>query len=286
MMTRFKKSPSGQNLPVHNLFKRSVPGSLRARQALRQVMVVCALFIALPSFAAVPSEEVTNRILSNLATARPDLEYSAVMGTPIDGLYEVRVNGGPTLYVTEDGNFFIAGDLFTIDKGRFVNLQEKERSKERVELMAKVDKADQIIFSPKGEVKAYVNVFTDVDCGYCQKLHKEIKAINDYGIEVRYLAYPRSGPGSPSANKLATAWCSDDRNAMLTKLKSGADVKLNVCPDNPVDEQYHLGGLVGVNGTPNMVTANGELIGGYLPAEDLAKRLGVIPRSDIPMQRQ
>jgi len=139
--------------------------------ALIAFVVACMLLVSLPSSADEPSRETTETILKSLQAARPDLDYSAVMSTPIKGLYEVRVSGGPTLYVTEDSQFFIAGDLFAIENNQFVNIQEKARATERMAIMAKVNKADQIVFSPKGEVKAYVNVFTDVDCGDCQKLH-------------------------------------------------------------------------------------------------------------------
>lgn len=245
---------------------------------LAQMAALVAGLLLMPLASAdEPSQAVSQRILDSLSQARPELEYSEVMASPIAGLYEVRVSGGPSLYVTENGKHFIAGDLFGIEPGGFVNIQEQKRAGERIALMATVDPADQIVFSPQGETKAYVNVFTDVDCGYCQKLHREIQAINDYGIEVRYLAYPRAGPGSVSANRLATAWCADDRNNTLTRLKSGESVPLNVCQGNPVTDQYTLGSRIGVNGTPNMVTEDGFMIGGYLPAKQLAQRLGVIP---------
>ncbi len=242
----------------------------------RSVLVIVSLFVASFSvWADQPSEELSKRILDNLKQARPDLQFSGATASPIDGLYEVRVQGGPTLYVTESANFFVAGDLFSIEGGQFVNIQEKARSKERAAIMAKVDKKDEIIFSPKGKTKAVVHVFTDVDCTYCQKLHREIQAINDKGIEVRYLAYPRSGPNSSSAQKLATAWCAEDRQGTLTKLKTKQAVPMAVCDDNPVTAQYNLGGSIGVNGTPNMVTETGEMIGGYLPADQLAEMLGI-----------
>jgi thiol:disulfide interchange protein DsbC len=244
-------------------------------KTFKRGVLVSLVLAAFPALAMGPAPEVAERILKNLKQARGDLEFSEVKLSPISGLYEVRVVGGPTLYVTEDSNFFVAGDLFRIKSGQFVNIQEQARAKERAQLMAGIDQKDQIVFSPKGEPKAYVNVFTDVDCGYCQKLHQEMDKINDLGIEVRYLAYPRAGANSASADKLATAWCADDPQATMTKLKNREPVPVKVCENNPVAEHYRLGGLVGVSGTPNMVTPDGEIIGGYLPAEQLAARLGI-----------
>lgn len=234
----------------------------------------CAV-LAGHAVAAGAKPEVARTILDRLNEARPDLEYSDVRLSPIAGLYAVQIVGGPTLYVTESGNHFVAGELFAIEGGQFVSVEEQARAGERLKLIAGLDKKDQIVFSPKGETKAVIHVFTDVDCGYCQKLHQEMEQINALGIEVRYLAYPRAGVSSESANKLATAWCAQDRNATMTRLKRREAVPIKTCADHPVAEHYRLGQLVGVSGTPNMVTEDGYMIGGYLPAEQLAQRLGI-----------
>lgn len=227
------------------------------------------------ALAAGAKPEVARTILDRLNEARPDLEYSEVRLSPIAGLYAVQILGGPVLYVTEDGKHFVAGELFAVEKGQFVSVEEQARAGERLKLMAGVDKKDQIVFSPKGETKAVIHVFTDVDCGYCRKLHQEIDQINALGIEVRYLAYPRAGVASASADKLATAWCAKDPQATMTRLKRQDAVPIKTCDDHPVAEHYRLGQLVGVNGTPNIVTEDGYMIGGYLPAAKLAERLGI-----------
>lgn len=216
-----------------------------------------------------------NRILEKLRLSRPDFEYEEPVQSEIPGLFTVQVVGGPTLYVSADGKHLVAGDMYSIQPGEFVNLQEKAREKDRATLMAAVDKKQQIVFSPKGKTKAFIHIFTDVDCSYCQKLHREIAAINELGIEVRYLAYPRAGVNSESSRKLATAWCSSDPQGTLTKLKSRQRVPTSVCDDNPIADHHRLGELVGVSGTPNMVTVDGQMIGGYVPADKLAELLGV-----------
>ena len=142
-------------------------------------------------------------------------------------------------------------------------------------LMAKVDEKDMIIFSPKGETRAHINVFTDITCGYCRKLHQEVPELNRRGVEVRYLAYPRTGLGTPGYSQLVTAWCSKDRRSALTQLKNGVQVPPQSCPDNPVSAQFDLGQAVGVRGTPALVTAEGELIPGYQSADQLMVTLGL-----------
>jgi thiol:disulfide interchange protein DsbC len=141
--------------------------------------------------------------------------------------------------------------------------------------MASIKKDDFITFSPKGETKASVVVFTDVDCGYCRKLHKEIPRLNEMGVEVKYLAYPRAGIGSNSYNKIASAWCAEDRQDAMNKLKAGEEIPMNVCESNPVAEQFNIGIQAGLNGTPAIVLDSGELIPGYMPADKLAQTIGI-----------
>ena len=94
------------------------------------------------------------------------------------------------------------------------------------------------------------------------------------GIEVRYLAYPRAGIGSRSYQKIVSAWCSDDPNGAITRLKAGEEIPDSTCT-NPVAGQFELGGQVGVSGTPAIVLEDGRLLPGYMPAEDLAKTIGI-----------
>jgi thiol:disulfide interchange protein DsbC len=141
--------------------------------------------------------------------------------------------------------------------------------------LAKVSVDDMVVFAPEGPARGYITVFTDVTCFYCQKLHREVDQLNAKGIEVRYLAFPRSGMESEGADKLATAWCADDQQTALTELKAGVELPVNTCEGNPIAAQYELGKEMGVSGTPAIVTSSGELIPGYRPAAALVALLGL-----------
>ncbi|MEO1575695.1 MAG: DsbC family protein, partial [Pseudomonadota bacterium] len=129
-----------------------------------------------------------------------------------------------------------------------------------------------IVFTPDN-VKHSLTVFTDIDCGYCRKLHSEIEDLEQLGVEVRYLFFPRAGPGSASWDKAESVWCADDRNAALTDAKAGRPVAPKECGDASIQAQYDMGRAVGLTGTPAIVTSSGELIAGYLPAQRLVTRL-------------
>ncbi len=216
-------------------------------------------------------EEIAKRF----AASRPDLVVVDVQATPAEGVYQVSFDGKGEVYMLDSGEFFFVGDLYQLEEGRIVNVSEESKNGPRKELLAKVSNDDMIIFSPEGEVKASVVVFTDVDCGYCRKLHNEVPRMNELGIEVKYMAYPRAGVGSGSYNKIASAWCAEDPRDALTKLKSGETIPTNVCDGNPVAKQFDIGRKAGLSGTPAIVLEDGQLLPGYLPAERLAQTLGI-----------
>jgi thiol:disulfide interchange protein DsbC len=234
--------------------------------------LMCALWATGAS-----AQEIEDRMGAALsAFAGQPIGIESVRPSPAPGIVEVQVINGPLLYATEDGGyFFLNGDLHQVSVSGAVNLTEERRSLARKEQLAAVSLEDMVVFSPKGETRDYVSVFTDVTCFYCQKLHREVDQLNAKGVEVRYLAFPRGGINSDGAKKLATAWCADDQQTTLTELKAGMDLPVNDCADSPIAAQYQLGQEMGVSGTPAIITSSGMMIPGYRPAADLIVALGL-----------
>jgi thiol:disulfide interchange protein DsbC len=189
---------------------------------------------------------------------------------PIGGLYEFS-QGAEISYLTADGKYFIDGSVYDMDT--HANLTEERRNQARVRLLAALPESQLIVFSPK--IPQYtITVFTDVDCGYCRKLHSEINELNKLGVRVRYAAFPRSGPGTDSWRKAEAVWCAEDRPAALTRAKLGAPLDTGkLCANDPVGREFELGQSLGVRGTPAIVAENGEYISGYLPPADLVRYL-------------
>lgn len=251
------------------------------RLLLAAIAALVALTFALGARAAEEGDdgavaaEVIERLSDRFADPAVGLEVESVERSEVPGLYQVQLRDGPIVYSTEDGSYFILGDLFYVGPAGFVNLAEEKRSEGRRDALAKVPGSKKIVFPAQGETRAYITVFTDVSCFYCQKLHREVPELNRRGVEVRYLAYPRQGIGSAGFRQLASAWCADDRQDTLTRLKNREELPENVCPGNPVAEQFELGKQLGVRGTPAIVTPSGEMIPGYRSADDLVSLLGV-----------
>jgi thiol:disulfide interchange protein DsbC len=241
---------------------------------LRWVLLVpafAAMFMVLagPTVASVVVDKAADTaIRDSFKATRPDIVITQIEASGVANLYLVTMQNGPTVYASADGRYFVAGDMFEISAAGIESVAEKKLKPVRKELLAQIKREDMIIFSPEGEAKGAIYVFTDVDCGYCRKLHQEVPQLNAMGIEVRYLGYPRAGLGTPTYDKMVSAWCADDPKAAIASLKAGAAIDPKKC-SNPIAEEYQLGSQMGVTGTPAIVLEDGSLIPGYKTAAQL-----------------
>lgn len=190
-----------------------------------------------------------------------------IIESSIPNVYQLR-KGTRVIYLSADGKYFLKGDM--IDADTRENLTEVAKRSVRKEMLFSQDNKP-IEFKAKDE-KHVLTVFTDIDCPYCVKLHREVPALNEKGITIKYLMFPRAGIGSASYKKTVSVWCADDNRQALTDAKNRKTVDTRTC-ENPVSAQYFLGQKVGVTGTPALVTSSGRLIPGYMPAEKLLAML-------------
>lgn len=228
------------------------------------VISLAAMTIIGPSI--VHADEVAIR--QSFSKSMPTLKIDSLKPAEAKGLYEVAV-GSNILYVSDDGKYLLQGHL--IDIAARKDLTELKLADTRKNTIEKLGEDKMIIFKPK-ESKYKVSVFTDIDCGYCRKLHSELDQYMAEGITIQYLFYPRAGKGSDSYNKAVSVWCSDDRNAALTAAKNGTTPEAKTC-DNPVDQHMQLGVDFEARGTPMIVTEKGNIFPGYVPAKQLVKAL-------------
>jgi thiol:disulfide interchange protein DsbC len=237
----------------------------------RKPLIIAALLassLMASTFAAAAEENADGIIEEKIRTLAPNAKTIAISETPIDGILQVQINSD-IVYVTTDGQYLLQGQIMEIDSR--TNITDQAKSGIRVGLLAELKEDEQITYSPENP-KYDLLVFTDIDCGYCRKLHNQMTEYNEEGIAIHYLAFPRAGVGSNSYDKFVSVWCSDDQQSAMTLAKNGSDPEPQKCP-NPIADQYELGRELGVTGTPALVTADGTLIPGYMPPAQLRERL-------------
>ena len=211
----------------------------------------------------------TLAIQNQLKKILPNAPEAVITTTPIEGVYQVQV-GMTVVYMSADGKYLLNGSL--IDLETRDNLTDLAKSMARRVAIQNVPEASMIVYPAKGKERHFITVFSDIDCPYCAKLHKEIPALNEAGITVRYLGYPRAGMGSPSYHKAVSVWCAKDTAKAMDAAMLGKPVENKACV-NPVRDHMMEAKRFEVNGTPNIILDNGELLPGYVPSKELIKIL-------------
>ena len=192
--------------------------------------------------------------------------------SPIPGIYAVYYGDLQPIYVTQDGSFFIYGDIYKININSISNITEKSIAERRKLILQNIPSEELISFKSSNEQFSVI-VFTDVDCGYCRKLHNQIDEYNSLGISINYAAFPRSGLGTSAFTKMVGAWCSTNPKQSITYLKDGKQLDLNFCDSQPVSKHYAIGKKIGITGTPAIISSEGELFPGYYSPQDLLDKL-------------
>jgi thiol:disulfide interchange protein DsbC len=232
---------------------------------IRYCLPLALAAVSLAQAADKPEDAAARAVLKEVV---PQARVDTVEAAPIPGFRQAIV-GSQMVYISNDGQYMLQGTLYDTTARK-----DLTGARLAVDHKAKVDAvpaSKRIVFAPEGKPKYKITVFTDLDCGYCRKLHSQIAQYNKEGIEVDYLFFPRSGINSPSYDKAVSVWCAKDRSGAFTAAKAGKTPTPAKC-DNPVADEYKLGQQVGVDGTPTIFAQDGSKFGGYLPpAEMLAK---------------
>jgi len=261
----------------------------------KKVFITCSLVITALSVFFVNGQAVANASQVPSAIAKPaeldptqlnvdflkakikaklGLTVVKVEKTPVPGIALLMTDQG-LFYSSYNGDYFIQGKVYSLVT-TVTDLAEQSLAKMRLEGMDKF-KDDMIVYKAKDE-KYVVTVFTDITCGYCRKMHKQMDEYNARGITFRYLAYPRAGIKDRLGNytegfkDLRSVWCSKDPAAAMTNAKNSEDIDYNVC-DKPIEGQFNFGRQVGVNGTPAIILSTGIMVPGYQPPAQLEQLL-------------
>lgn len=229
-------------------------------------VLLCASTVSLAT-------EDTSAVLKRLQTIVPgDVKDAKITKTSVNGIYQVKV-GLTVVYMSKDGKYLLNGNMIDLDSGK--NLTKVAIAKARKMALDGIDESSLIIYPAKegkDKAKHTITVFTDVDCPYCKKFHKEIPALTDAGVNVRYISFPRAGVGSPSYFKAVSVWCAKNPQKAMGDAMNGLELDKTQCK-NPINQHLQYAQEFEVNGTPNIILDNGALLPGYVPANKLLKVL-------------
>ncbi|WP_379653890.1 thioredoxin fold domain-containing protein [Pseudoxanthomonas sp. UC19_8] len=229
--------------------------------------------------AAAPAgnDPVEARVRAALKQLNPQVDVDYIGKAPLPGFREV-IAAGQLVYISDDGKYLVQGNVIDVAQRKDLMQGSDALAQYRQNLLKSVKQADRIVFAPANP-KYTVSVFTDIECGYCRKLHSQIADYNKQGIAVEYPAWPRMGLGSQDHKDMISVWCAADRRKALTEAKASGQVTARDC-NNPVNMEYNVGQRLGVNGTPAVFAPDGNQIGGYLPPAEMRAALDKLAAAD------
>lgn len=236
---------------------------------IKLLFIGLGLCLSMVVHAKVP-KDIQDNITAAFDKSLPSLKIDEIDTSPISDVYEVT-SGPVIMYVTKDGKYAIMGDILDLRDGE-TNITEDSRKQARLSALDRIGEDRMVIFPAKDQ-KYVVTVFTDLDCVYCRKFHSQIADINRKGITIRYLAFPRAGNKSTSFEKAVNVWCADNPQEAMTKAKQGQPIPNKQCKQHNIEEQFHLGVMAGISGTPSMILDDGTLVAGYYEPQSLVSIL-------------
>ncbi|MGM0856727.1 MAG: DsbC family protein [Pseudomonadota bacterium] len=219
------------------------------------------------------ANSVPDELRDSLSVNGQAMPVDDVRETPMEGIYHVRLENGETFYSNADGSHFLVGDLYENADSGLVNLTEQSRNQERAEAIAAVPEIERVVFRGEETPKATIVVFTDPSCPYCVRLHDTVPELNERGIAVHYLAFPRSGMNAKAGKTMERIWCADNPSEAMSRAKQGETLSNTASCDNPVAEQYELGRQLGVQGTPAIILPDGQMVPGFVPPDRMMEML-------------
>ena len=200
-----------------------------------------------------------------------EMPVESVAKSPIAGIWEV-VAQGQIFYVDEKVNYVLRGVLFDSKTPELRNLTAEREAQLATQTLAKSQ--DLAIKRVKGSGKRVVYTFEDPNCGYCKELQKELNKMND--ITIYTFLLPILSPDSVEKSK--AVWCAKDRARAWDELMNKASLPANAVKNctTPLEENQALAQRFGVRGTPAVYLANGQQVGGFLPADKLEQALAAL----------
>ena len=231
---------------------------------LKVVAGLCAACFLLVTTGVAASESAIRQAFQKKF---PKMTVESVTPTPFPGLFEVVVEG-QVFYTDEKSSYLLSGNLLDMRGAQPRNLTQETMGKLAAGALSK--STASAVKRVKGNGKRVIYTFEDPNCGYCKELQKELAKLND--VTIYTFLWPILS--QDSVNKSKAIWCAADRaKAWDDYMLKGITPSGKSDCDAPFDRNADLAQRFGIRGTPGVFLANGQQVGGFVPAEKLEAAL-------------
>ncbi|HND25833.1 MAG TPA: DsbC family protein [Rhodocyclaceae bacterium] len=242
---------------------------------MRKLALTILAFIAGSSAFAASSLDLEKRLREQYPATR----ITCVRESAVTGLYEV-VMGRNVAYTDEAGRYMVFGHLYDMK-------EQKDLTAAVLDELNKVDVAAlplaDAIKTVRGKGERKLFVFSDPDCPYCKRLEPELAKLDN--VTIYTFLYPLDGLHPDARRKAQAIWCAKDRAKAWEAFMAAGKLPEGATCDNPVERNVHLGGSLGINGTPTLIFGDGAMAPGLLPAAEIERRLAAGQTAGGAVQR-
>lgn len=230
---------------------------------MNRLIVLLAATLALVALGARAQSADETRLRQALQTRFPQMTVESITRMPFGGLFEV-VLSGEVVYTDLKAEFLMGGTLYDLRSGSPRNVTQDTQQK--ITAKAITSAQENAIKMVRGNGKRVLYTFEDPNCGYCRQLYKELAKMTD--VTVYTFLLPILSPDS--AEKSRAIWCAKDRaKAWDQMMVKGALSEVSKPCDAPLDKNSQIAQRLNIRGTPAIFLANGQQLGGYVPAQQI-----------------
>ena len=219
--------------------------------------------MATPVMSAPASPEIA-AIRKSLEAKFPGADIKHVAKTDYLGLYEVMLDDTLVYTDAKVGYIFVGAMYDTATKQNLTDARSRRLNRVAIDKLP----YDLAFKRVKGDGSRKLVLFSDADCPFCHRLENEIKGLDN--VTIYTFLFPIDQLHPDAARKSKQIWCSPDKVKAWDEFFASGKVPDNKgdCGD-PVARTQALGKSLKINATPTLIFANGSVVPGAIPPEQM-----------------
>ncbi len=203
------------------------------------------------------------------------VKVTSVTQAPARGLWEIHFSKDDKrglIYLDFSKRFLITGQIVELKTSKNIT-RERLIELNRIDV-SKIPLEDSILMGSKRATYKVI-VFTDPDCPFCARLHKEMKTVlerrKDIAFYIKLFPLPIHKDAYWKSKSIQCALRQSNSKALklLEGIFEGKNPPQPSCETDVIDRNIALARSLGISATPTIILPDGRVIPGAVPSDRL-----------------